>query len=668
MIPLLSVSPQDRAAIQSIVDGLLRRIEKLEERPPAVPTQTADFLAREGMTINVEPPSAGLNCVLVKASKFNRGERVQFFQKNANPVRLTAIDGTVNGQQQVISNAPGSYSAVSDGEGGWALDQSITVVGVIGAPGTPGSLGPQGMTGQDGEQGERGDQGFAGPVGLTGATGPTGPTGPAGSGSTGLAPFCIVSDDADEPDVYIPRGWANALASNPRSGGNNAFWDVGQFANFGLDGVAGQIRSGDATFSIRGEGLVRLLSAGASGILVAASAGPLQLQSSGVTIANSGEWTVPAGSSGQVWTHQGAGTTPLWAAPAASGSSARDSLLPLLMAVPDNVEPESFVPPPGWAAALASNPRGGAAKATLDGEAGGEYRLRGSSNETAVRIITVAGTNNGNISSANDLQIQSANMTLTASAALTASATGAASLNAGAAAACTVSGQDVSLQPAANRAARVTTGFFQLAENATSAPSVAAGDGMYWVRNDTPNLPMFTDDTNVDIPLKQVVSRATAATTVTNATTHLNTTGTFTIPASTLVVGSKFAVEYAIQAIRGATNTAMTLTLTMTTQGAANIAVAPVFSPAANTYTVKVFADFTILTTGAGGTAMASITAVSSNAGGTSALGALVIAASSAVIPINTTAACAVTGEAFFNLAVAATSIQNMGGHVEWQA
>lgn len=42
------------------------------------------------------------------------------------------------------------------------------------------------------------------------------------------------------------------------------------------------------------------------------------------------------------------------------------------------------------------------------------------------------------------------------------------------------------------------TGFARFTEAAASTPVMAAGQGLFWVKNDTPNNPFFTDDTNAD--------------------------------------------------------------------------------------------------------------------------------------------------------------------------
>mgnify|MGYP001636530172 CR=1 FL=1 len=47
----------------------------------------------------------------------------------------------------------------------------------------------------------------------------------------------------------------------------------------------------------------------------------------------------------------------------------------------------------------------------------------------------------------------------------------------------------------------LTNGFLRFQEQAASTPSMTAGKALFWVRNDTPNIPMFTDDGNVDFKL-----------------------------------------------------------------------------------------------------------------------------------------------------------------------
>lgn len=178
-----TISRVDFDTMAASVDRLERRIAELEAQPPEPATRSADFLARANQTVVIEAPSAGIKCTIVKATKFNRGDTIQFIQRNANPVTLRAIDGKVNGLAFVVSNAPGTFFAVSDGQTGWLLDQGIGPAGVSGAPGTPGSFGPAGPPGRSGMDGRMGFPGAPGAAGSIGATGATGATGPAGSGS-----------------------------------------------------------------------------------------------------------------------------------------------------------------------------------------------------------------------------------------------------------------------------------------------------------------------------------------------------------------------------------------------------------------------------------------------------------------------------------------------------
>lgn len=148
-----------------------------------------------------------------------------------------------------------------------------------------------------------------------------------------ILPVMTQEPPAQEPGEFIPRGWHNALRSNPRTGGASTFWDVGDFANFGLDGPttsSPQIRSGDAVFRIRGTNQVSVigdtiavLAANGGNASVQSTTNDVKLQASAnvsletgglprVVIASTGEWTTPAGANLNVFTHRGAGTPPTW--------------------------------------------------------------------------------------------------------------------------------------------------------------------------------------------------------------------------------------------------------------------------------------------------------------------------------------------------------------------
>lgn len=155
----------------------------------------------------------------------------------------------------------------------------------------------------------------------------------------------------------------------------------------------------------------------------------------------------------------------------------------------------------------------------------------------------------------------------------------------------------------------------------------------------------------------------TAATVVSAATTALACTNTYTPPANALVVGSRFRIIYTYQFVRGATVTALNLTSTFNI-GAVNINVAHAASVAASfTGQVRVEGEFTVLTTGAGGTCMATMT-VTSTAGATAS--GNIVAAANIALACNTTLALAISGTAAMSVGVAATTITATGGHIEW--
>lgn len=151
----------------------------------------------------------------------------------------------------------------------------------------------------------------------------------------------------------------------------------------------------------------------------------------------------------------------------------------------------------------------------------------------------------------------------------------------------------------------------------------------------------------------------TAATLVSAAITVLATTATYSIPGGTLAAGSRFVCEYAFDFVRGATATALNL-IGFFTVGGANVSVAPPSQVAAGTYSVRVLAEFTVLTTGAGGTAMATIHMMGDAITSTNGFAR----ATNLALAIDTTVANNISGAAQMNAAVAATSIQATGGHL----
>lgn len=60
----------------------------------------------------------------------------------------------------------------------------------------------------------------------------------------------------------------------------------------------------------------------------------------------------------------------------------------------------------------------------------------------------------------------------------------------------------LTLQPASGDIVYLSRGFLRFSEQSASTPSMSAGFGLIWIKDDAPNVPMFTDDTNVDHELQ----------------------------------------------------------------------------------------------------------------------------------------------------------------------
>jgi hypothetical protein len=149
---------------------------------------------------------------------------------------------------------------------------------------------------------------------------------------------------------------------------------------------------------------------------------------------------------------------------------------------------------------------------------------------------------------------------------------------------------------------------------------------------------------------------------VTAATTSLATTATRTIAANTLIAGSRWRVDYTFQFVRGATATALDLHCYLGLNAGVGLTATFTSPTAAGTYHLRVQCEFTILTTGVGGTAMAVIHAWGNafTAGATRFETGINLA-----LAINTTIANTISGAADMSVGVANTSITATGGHVE---
>lgn len=245
----------------------------LRRSAPVPATFTRTFAPVPMQFCIVDAPIGGMSCVLPQPSAANRGQSVWLSLRNANPVRIESTSGLVNGVRSIISNARGLLELMSDGETGWLTMQLAGAAGIAGAPGTPGSFGPAGAAGTPGDTGEtgadgptgqpgpkgdtgpkgdpgapgdQGDPGEPGPpgangtIGVDGAPGAQGPTGPAGVGETG-----DTGADGARGDMgpVGPTGPTGAGATGPQ-GPQGTQGDVGDTGDTGPRGPIGPIGPG----------------------------------------------------------------------------------------------------------------------------------------------------------------------------------------------------------------------------------------------------------------------------------------------------------------------------------------------------------------------------------------------------------------------------------------
>lgn len=101
---------------------------------------TTDTAAKPGELLNIEGPSGEtITIVLPQATQALRNARVTLSFRNSNPVRVVCVLGTVNGEAFVLNDRPGTYDAICDGLGGWAVQVGVSEAG-SGAGGGGGSV------------------------------------------------------------------------------------------------------------------------------------------------------------------------------------------------------------------------------------------------------------------------------------------------------------------------------------------------------------------------------------------------------------------------------------------------------------------------------------------------------------------------------------------------
>lgn len=140
-----------------------------------------------------------------------------------------------------------------------------------------------------------------------------------------------------------------------------------------------------------------------------------------------------------------------------------------------------------------------------------------------------------------------ANLIINSGATLSAISTGTTSLaagtlfqaSAGSGMQLSTSGGAIQIQPTTLLDVSGSGPFVRVSESSASTPSVGAGNGMYWVKNDAPSNPMFTDDTEVDRQLVAASTVAVGDTIVTDGTTWKTWSDVhFTAATTTIVTNS----------------------------------------------------------------------------------------------------------------------------------
>lgn len=553
----------------------------------------------------VSATAAGLRAVLPSAKAENKGSKIELFLEHMQgTLTIEASPGqTVNGFGSVALTASGMLVLYSNGVDSWASAAQLA--------GPPGAQGAAGATTEPGLEFPLDDDGptwltIPGPQGIQGLQGVAGPI------SAGL-PFTL-EDDVFPPPV--PFQWSDVLGAGNHSGPNNGFVDAGQFLNFGAVGPTTtnpQIRSGDGVFNIRGSGAIAVVAetGGISIVSVAGGNATLQAQASGnnavlssiggsvnlntsstdrVVIGNTGEWTTPAGTSGQVWTHQGAGTSPLWKTPAASSASTPQPPGFAGFVDADELQPGMFSVPLGWSAVLAASRNSGPNNPLIDpgqfidfglssGVPGtGDIRKAG-----AFALTTATSLLFQEVGSLNAVSLNSSSLLLRA-------------VNGGVS---TLEARSDTGLKITSTAAGTGAGWLRLIEDSASTPSLAAGEGMYWVKNTLGTTPQFTDDENADWGIGFAApSVITADVTISGTTTTAIVS--FAVPANVWQVGTTYRLRanviYAHTAVsttnpsfRIRNNTAAQLTQTFTVP------------PTAGNYFFSIEAVITCRTTGATG-------------------------------------------------------------------
>lgn len=120
------LSPDSQAELQAKLASFEQRLRELERKPGRAGIITRDTAVRPGDLLNIEAPDDGLTVQLPQATQQLRNARVTLAFRNTNPVRIICARGTVNREAFVINTSIGTFEAVCDGLGGWAVETGLT--------------------------------------------------------------------------------------------------------------------------------------------------------------------------------------------------------------------------------------------------------------------------------------------------------------------------------------------------------------------------------------------------------------------------------------------------------------------------------------------------------------------------------------------------------------
>lgn len=116
--------------INQVTGALDSRLKRLELKRGRAGIVTSDTSAKPGEFLNVEAPASGLTVMLPAPTPALLDARVTLCFRNTNPVRLVALSGgLVNRLAFVINTSVGTFEAICDGLGGWAVETGLSASG-----------------------------------------------------------------------------------------------------------------------------------------------------------------------------------------------------------------------------------------------------------------------------------------------------------------------------------------------------------------------------------------------------------------------------------------------------------------------------------------------------------------------------------------------------------